>query len=71
MKLEKQITKDKKQRKVRSIMKSINKRLVQIAKRALKIDPNLKRLEKVVQKLDKVSAGVAKRRKAGASGAAA
>ncbi|KAH0462869.1 hypothetical protein IEQ34_007451 [Dendrobium chrysotoxum] len=40
-------------------MKSINKRLVQIAKRALKIDPNLKRLEQVVQKFDKVSAGVA------------
>ncbi|KAH0463021.1 hypothetical protein IEQ34_007603 [Dendrobium chrysotoxum] len=40
-------------------MKSINKRLIQIAKRALKIDPNLKRLEKVVQKLDKVSVGVA------------
>ncbi|KAI0496882.1 hypothetical protein KFK09_023208 [Dendrobium nobile] len=59
MKLEKQLAKDKKQRKVRSIMKSINKRLVQIGKRALKIDPNLKRLEKVVQKLDRVSAGVA------------
>ncbi|KAL0924552.1 hypothetical protein M5K25_005390 [Dendrobium thyrsiflorum] len=58
MKLEKQLTKNKKRRKVRSIMKSINKRLVQIAKSALKIDPNLKRLEKVVQKLDKVSAGV-------------
>ncbi|PKU80399.1 Disease resistance protein RGA2 [Dendrobium catenatum] len=59
MKLKNQLTKNKKQRKVRSIMKAINKRLVQIAKRTLKIDPNLKSLEKVVQKLDKVSAGVA------------
>ncbi|KAH0463652.1 hypothetical protein IEQ34_008234 [Dendrobium chrysotoxum] len=58
MKLENQLTKNKMQRKVRSIMKSINKRLVDIAKRALKIDPNLKRLEEVVQKLDKVSADV-------------
>ncbi|XP_028550829.1 putative disease resistance protein RGA4 [Dendrobium catenatum] len=58
MKLEKQLTKDKKQRKVRSIMKSINKRLVKIAKRALKIDPNLKKLKAVVQKLDRVSTTV-------------
>ncbi|KAI0514011.1 hypothetical protein KFK09_010044 [Dendrobium nobile] len=58
MKLEKQLTKDKKQRKVRSIMKSINKRLVKIAKRALKIDPNLKKLKAVVQKLDRVSTSV-------------
>ncbi|KAI0514003.1 hypothetical protein KFK09_010035 [Dendrobium nobile] len=29
-----------------------------VGERALKIDPNLKRLEEVVQKLDKVSAGV-------------
>ncbi|PKU64513.1 Putative disease resistance RPP13-like protein 1 [Dendrobium catenatum] len=58
-KLEKELAKSKKQRKVRSIMKSLNKRLVKIAKRALKIDPNLKKLEAVVQKIDKVSTGVA------------
>ncbi|PKU60960.1 putative disease resistance protein RGA4 [Dendrobium catenatum] len=58
MKLEKKLTKNKKLRKVRSIMKSVSKRLVKIGKRALKIDPKLKRLEEVVQKLDKVSAGV-------------
>ncbi|KAH0463667.1 hypothetical protein IEQ34_008249 [Dendrobium chrysotoxum] len=58
-KLEKELTKNKKQRKVRSIMKSTNKRLVKIAKRALKIDPNLNKLEAVVQKIDKVSTGVA------------
>ncbi|KAL0920595.1 hypothetical protein M5K25_009740 [Dendrobium thyrsiflorum] len=58
MNLENQLTKNKMKRKVRFIMKSINKRLVKIGKRALKIDPNLKRLEEVVQKLDKVSADV-------------
>ncbi|KAL0920583.1 hypothetical protein M5K25_009728 [Dendrobium thyrsiflorum] len=47
MNLENQLTKNKMKRKVRSIMKSINKRLVKIAKRALKIDPNLKKLEAV------------------------
>ncbi|KAI0514160.1 hypothetical protein KFK09_010194 [Dendrobium nobile] len=36
-------------------MKSMKKRLVKIGKRALKIDPTLKRLEEAVQKLDKVS----------------
>ncbi|PKU62119.1 putative disease resistance protein RGA4 [Dendrobium catenatum] len=58
MKLEKQLTKNKKLRKVRSIMKSINKRLVKFAKRALKIDPNLKKLKAVVQKLNRVSTNV-------------
>ncbi|KAH0452271.1 hypothetical protein IEQ34_019570 [Dendrobium chrysotoxum] len=58
MKLEKQLTKSKKPRKVRSIMKSMKKKLVKFGKRALKIDPNLKRLEEAVQKLDKVSADV-------------
>ncbi|KAI0514091.1 hypothetical protein KFK09_010125 [Dendrobium nobile] len=48
---ETKLTKNKKLRKVRSLMKSIKKRLV-------KIDPNLKRLEEAVQKLDKVSADV-------------
>ncbi|KAI0503618.1 hypothetical protein KFK09_014552 [Dendrobium nobile] len=55
MELEKQVTKDKKLRRVRSIMKSMKKKLVKIGKRALKIDPNLKRLEAAVQKLDKVT----------------
>ncbi|XP_028548366.1 disease resistance protein RGA2-like [Dendrobium catenatum] len=40
------------------MMKSMKKRLVKIVKRALKRDPNLKRLEKAMQKLDKVSADV-------------
>ncbi|XP_020598241.1 disease resistance protein RGA2-like [Phalaenopsis equestris] len=40
--------------KVRSTMSCLKK----IVKRALKMDPNLKRLEKVVKKLDKVSAEV-------------
>ncbi|KAI0503761.1 hypothetical protein KFK09_014703 [Dendrobium nobile] len=47
MELEKQVTKDKKLRRVRSIIK--------IGKRALKIDSTLKRLEAAVQKLDKVT----------------
>ncbi|KAI0514166.1 hypothetical protein KFK09_010200 [Dendrobium nobile] len=55
MELEKQLTKNKKLRKVRSIMKSMKKKLVKIGKRALKIDPTLKRLEEAVQKLDRVS----------------
>ncbi|KAI0514162.1 hypothetical protein KFK09_010196 [Dendrobium nobile] len=55
MELEKQVTKNKKLRRVRSIMKSMKKRLVKIGKRALKIDPTLKRLEEAVQKLHKVS----------------
>ncbi|KAI0503609.1 hypothetical protein KFK09_014543 [Dendrobium nobile] len=59
MELEKQVTKDKKMRRVRSIMKSMKKKLVKIGKRALKIDPNLKRLEEAVQKLYGVSTGVA------------
>ncbi|KAH0462894.1 hypothetical protein IEQ34_007476 [Dendrobium chrysotoxum] len=50
--------KNKKLRKVRSMMKFMKKRLVKIGKRALKRDPNLKRLEEAVQKLDKVSAHV-------------
>ncbi|XP_028549015.1 putative disease resistance protein RGA4 [Dendrobium catenatum] len=58
MELEKQLTKNKKLRKVRSIMKSMKKRLVKIGKRALKIDPNLKRLEEAVQKLYGVSTNV-------------
>ncbi|KAL0910426.1 hypothetical protein M5K25_021408 [Dendrobium thyrsiflorum] len=33
-------------------------KIYKVGERALKIDPNLKRLEEVVQKLDKVSAGV-------------
>ncbi|KAI0514053.1 hypothetical protein KFK09_010087 [Dendrobium nobile] len=52
------LIKNKKLRKVRSMMKSMKKRLVKIVKRALKRDPNLKRLEKAVQKLDQVSADV-------------
>ncbi|KAI0510452.1 hypothetical protein KFK09_011054 [Dendrobium nobile] len=59
MELEKQLTENKKVRRVRSIMKSIKKRLVKIGKRALKIDPNLKRLEEAVQKLYGVSTNVA------------
>ncbi|KAI0514099.1 hypothetical protein KFK09_010133 [Dendrobium nobile] len=55
---ETKLTKNKKLRKVRSLMKSIKKRLVKIGERAVKIDPNLKRLEEAVQKLDKVSADV-------------
>ncbi|KAL0920679.1 hypothetical protein M5K25_009837 [Dendrobium thyrsiflorum] len=55
MELEKQVTKNKKLRRVRSIMKSMKKRIVKIGKRALKIDPKLKRLEAVVQKLNRVS----------------
>ncbi|XP_020680840.2 putative disease resistance protein RGA3, partial [Dendrobium catenatum] len=55
MELEKQLTKNKKLRRVHSIMKSTKKRLVKIGKRALKIDPNLKKLEAVVQKLNRVS----------------
>ncbi|KAI0496742.1 hypothetical protein KFK09_023066 [Dendrobium nobile] len=58
LELEKQVTKNKKLRRVRSIMKSMKKKLVKIGKRALKIDPNLKRLEEAVQKLDEVSADV-------------
>ncbi|KAH0463034.1 hypothetical protein IEQ34_007616 [Dendrobium chrysotoxum] len=59
MELEKQLTKIKKLRRVRSIMKSMKKRLVKIGKRALKIDPNLKRLVEAVQKLYRVSTNVA------------
>ncbi|PKU63072.1 putative disease resistance protein RGA3 [Dendrobium catenatum] len=55
MKLQKQLTKIIKLRRVRNIMKSMKKRLVKIGKRALKIDPSLKRLEEAVQKLHKVS----------------
>ncbi|KAI0513504.1 hypothetical protein KFK09_009528 [Dendrobium nobile] len=59
MELQEQVSKNKKLRRVRSIMKSMRKRLVKIGKRALKIDPTLKRLEEAVQKLHKVStAGV-------------
>ncbi|KAH0461373.1 hypothetical protein IEQ34_008948 [Dendrobium chrysotoxum] len=39
-------------------VRSVKKRIVKISKRALKRDPNLKRLVKAVQKLDKVSADV-------------
>ncbi|XP_020600343.1 uncharacterized protein LOC110039571 [Phalaenopsis equestris] len=53
-KLEERLTRNKKQQKVRSAMSSLKK----IGKRALKTDPNLKRLEKVVKKLDKVSVEV-------------
>ncbi|KAL0928351.1 hypothetical protein M5K25_000228 [Dendrobium thyrsiflorum] len=55
MELEKQVTKNKKLRRVRSIMKSMKKRLAKIGKRALKIDPTLKRLEEAVQELYRVS----------------
>ncbi|KAI0503739.1 hypothetical protein KFK09_014680 [Dendrobium nobile] len=58
MELEKQVTKDKKLRRVRSIMKSMKKKLVKIGKRALKIDPTLERLETALQNLDKVTTGV-------------
>ncbi|PKU87558.1 hypothetical protein MA16_Dca018089 [Dendrobium catenatum] len=58
MELEKQVTKDKKLRRMRSIMKSMKKKLVKIGKRALKIDPNLKRLEDALQKLYGVSTDV-------------
>ncbi|KAL0927787.1 hypothetical protein M5K25_001997 [Dendrobium thyrsiflorum] len=56
MELEKQHTKNKKLRRVRSIMKFLKKRLVKIFKRALEIDPTLERLEEAVQKLDEVLA---------------
>ncbi|KAI0514126.1 hypothetical protein KFK09_010160 [Dendrobium nobile] len=59
MELEKQATKNMKLRRVRSIMKYMKKRLVKIIKRALKIDPNLKRLDEAVQKLYRVSTNVA------------
>ncbi|XP_020696360.2 disease resistance protein RGA2-like [Dendrobium catenatum] len=55
MELEKQVTKDKKLRRVRSIMKSMKKKFVKIGKRALKIDPTLKRLEDALQKLYEVT----------------
>ncbi|PKU72516.1 Putative disease resistance protein RGA4 [Dendrobium catenatum] len=58
MELEKQLTKNKKLRRVRSIMKSMKKKLVKIGNRVIKRDPNLKRLEEAVQKLDEVSADV-------------
>ncbi|KAI0529647.1 hypothetical protein KFK09_002201 [Dendrobium nobile] len=51
---EAKLIKNKKLRKVRSMMKSMKTKLAKIGKR----DPNLKRLEKAVQKLDKVSADV-------------
>ncbi|KAL0927786.1 hypothetical protein M5K25_001996 [Dendrobium thyrsiflorum] len=56
MELEKQHTKNKKLRRVRSIMKFLKKRLVKFYKRALEIDPTLERLEEAVQKLDEVLA---------------
>ncbi|KAI0514095.1 hypothetical protein KFK09_010129 [Dendrobium nobile] len=55
MELEKQVTKTKKLRRARSIVKYMKKRLDKIVKRALKIDPTLKRLEEAVQNLHKVS----------------
>ncbi|KAI0496760.1 hypothetical protein KFK09_023084 [Dendrobium nobile] len=58
MELEKQVTKKKKLRRVRSIMKSMKKKLDKIGNRVIKRDPNLKRLEEAVQKLDEVSADV-------------
>ncbi|KAI0496777.1 hypothetical protein KFK09_023101 [Dendrobium nobile] len=58
MELEKQLTKNKKLRRVRSIMKSMKKKLDKIGNRVIKRDPNLKRLEEAVQKLDEVSADV-------------
>ncbi|XP_020585382.1 uncharacterized protein LOC110028024 [Phalaenopsis equestris] len=54
VKLEEQLTRNKKQQKVCSTMSSSKK----IGKCALKMDPNLKRLEKVVKKLDNVSAEI-------------
>ncbi|KAL0920055.1 hypothetical protein M5K25_009162 [Dendrobium thyrsiflorum] len=42
-------------RRVHSTMQSMKKKLVKISKRALKIDPNIKRLEEAVQKLYRVS----------------
>ncbi|XP_028549932.1 putative disease resistance protein RGA4 [Dendrobium catenatum] len=58
MELEKQLAKNKKLRRVRSIMKSMKKKLVKIGNRVIKRDPNFKRLEEAVQKLDEVSAYV-------------
>ncbi|KAL0915928.1 hypothetical protein M5K25_013396 [Dendrobium thyrsiflorum] len=55
---ETKLIKNKKLRKVRSMMKSMKKKLVKIGERGLKRDPILKRLEEAVQKLDKVSANV-------------
>ncbi|KAI0503664.1 hypothetical protein KFK09_014599 [Dendrobium nobile] len=52
MELEKQVTKGKKLRRVRSIMKSMKKKLDKFYKSAFKID--LKRLEEAVQKLYEV-----------------
>ncbi|KAH0463520.1 hypothetical protein IEQ34_008102 [Dendrobium chrysotoxum] len=43
---------------VRSMLKSMKKRFVKIGERGLGRDPNLKRLEDAVKKLDKVSADV-------------
>ncbi|KAI0496773.1 hypothetical protein KFK09_023097 [Dendrobium nobile] len=58
MEHEKQLTKNKKLRRVRSIMKSMKKKLDKIGNRVIKRDPNLKRLDEAVQKLDEVSADV-------------
>ncbi|KAI0496759.1 hypothetical protein KFK09_023083 [Dendrobium nobile] len=58
MELEKQVTKNKKLRRVRSNMKSMKKKLNKIGNRVIKRDPNLKRLEEAVQKLDEVSTDV-------------
>ncbi|XP_020599319.1 putative disease resistance protein RGA1, partial [Phalaenopsis equestris] len=54
MKLKKQLIKNKKRRKVRLAISFLKR----TGQRALKIDPYLKRLTEVVQKLDKVSAEV-------------
>ncbi|KAL0924320.1 hypothetical protein M5K25_005136 [Dendrobium thyrsiflorum] len=65
MKHEEQLTKNMEETEKRTAFSYASFQVIESArkirkagKRALKIDPNLKRLEEVVQKLDKVSAGV-------------
>ncbi|XP_020595738.1 LOW QUALITY PROTEIN: disease resistance protein RGA2-like [Phalaenopsis equestris] len=58
MKHENQLNENKEKTKLRSAMSSMKKGIVKIGKRALQIDPLLKKLEEVVKKLDRVSADV-------------
>ncbi|KAH0463641.1 hypothetical protein IEQ34_008223 [Dendrobium chrysotoxum] len=51
-------TEETKKRKFRSFLFESARKILKIGERVLKRDPNLKRLEKAVQKLDKVSADV-------------
>ncbi|XP_028548015.1 uncharacterized protein LOC114578748, partial [Dendrobium catenatum] len=61
MKLKQQLPKntdETKKRKFTSFLFESARKILKVGERVLKIDPNLKRLEKAVQKLDKVSADV-------------